>query len=159
MNERICETCGGPLPPPKRASGRRRRFCSERCRKAQYAVPCTDCGGPVDGTTPSMLSATPRCVPCRRKWQHDSRRWTPERVLAAIREFEAAFGRAPGANDFNASIRRVDPDTARFPPVSAVLREFGTWNAAIRAAGFEPFDHARDHTWGPGRPLHEKQAA
>jgi hypothetical protein len=29
-----CKACGAPLPPPPRTGGRRRSFCSDRCRAA-----------------------------------------------------------------------------------------------------------------------------
>lgn len=98
----------------------------ERKRKRSYDKTCVDCGGRVSGTDPGKSSPVPRCSPCSRAWQHETRHWTPERVIAEIRA------------------RAVDgvPPSARVVAPSGLLhmaqREFGTWNAAVAAAGFDP---------------------
>lgn len=58
MKTVYCATCGTAI---LNAKGRR-RFCSERCRKAQYAGTCTDCGNPTSGS--EGRRAEPRCPSC-----------------------------------------------------------------------------------------------
>lgn len=62
MSERVCKGCGGPLPPQKKYAGRRRQWCSERCRKAQYAASCEECGGPTSGS--EGRREHPLCTAC-----------------------------------------------------------------------------------------------
>lgn len=46
----VCQGCATELPPPKRASGRRQKWCSEACRKRTlYSTPCVDCGAATSG--------------------------------------------------------------------------------------------------------------
>jgi len=45
MSERECPGCGADLT----GTHRKRKWCSERCRKAQYSTPCKSCGGPTYG--------------------------------------------------------------------------------------------------------------
>jgi hypothetical protein len=67
-----------------------------------------------------------------RTLQRTQRLWTPERIIGAIRRFVAQHGRPP------TSTERACQEIPAFPSVGVVCREFGTWNAAIEAAGFEP---------------------
>lgn len=63
---RTCKGCGVELPP-KTWQGRDRMWCSERCRKSQYAGACVECGGPTDGTVPGRYpgrGAPERCRTC-----------------------------------------------------------------------------------------------
>lgn len=110
-----------------------KRWCSDRCRKTKYDLECSDCGGRVSGSDPQDLSDTPRCAPCRRKFDHENRHWTPERVIAAILE-EAGGDRAPAARD----ILQGRGKKHRPALVSLAQREFGSWSAAIEAAGLQP---------------------
>ena len=48
MTETHCAGCGKQLPPPK-PHAHRLKWCSDRCRKAQYAGACIDCGSPTHG--------------------------------------------------------------------------------------------------------------
>lgn len=90
-------------------------------RKRRYDGVCVDCGGRVSGTDPARAAPLHRCVPCRRRFEHESRYWTPERVIAAIQE-HAIDGEAPTASDVG-SLRTM------------AVREFGAWSAACEAAG------------------------
>lgn len=58
MTGRLCATCEGPLPD----ANPRRKFCSGRCRKAQYGTPCIDCGAMTSGSEGRRPNS--RCVPC-----------------------------------------------------------------------------------------------
>lgn len=44
-SERLCATCGSAFQGKARA-----KFCSGKCRKAQYATPCVDCGASTSGS-------------------------------------------------------------------------------------------------------------
>lgn len=56
-----CAGCGAPvLTKPQ---GRPRKWCSERCRKAQYAGACLDCGKPTSGHA-GRAGAPARCQTC-----------------------------------------------------------------------------------------------
>lgn len=124
---RACAGCGGPLP----TSHGRRKWCSERCRRQTlYAGRCVDCGAPTNGSD-GPGRAGERCLPCRARFQHESRRWTPEAIVAAIRAWaERTGGIPPSAREW------LRPLGGEWPPVSVVQREFGSWSAAISAAGF-----------------------
>lgn len=68
----VCHGCGGPLAPSK-APGRPRKWCSERCRKAQYDQQCVHCGGRASGTDPGDVSPDgARCVDCAKKHRTDA---------------------------------------------------------------------------------------
>lgn len=64
MADRACAGCAATLPPPKRAGGRQQKWCSERCRKAQYAGVCVDCGAPTNGSNGRGERAAKRCKSC-----------------------------------------------------------------------------------------------
>jgi transposase len=99
-----------------------RSLARARARKGR----CVDCGAPIAGME--------RCAECRARHDHDTRRWTPQTIIAAL---QRAAGEANGsglrASDWLAGER---PEWA--PPLKAVRREFGTWLAALRAAGLHP---------------------
>lgn len=90
-----CAGCGGPFPPELKPHPRR-KWCSERCRKRQYAKPCIDCGKPIDGTTPSRCGG--RCTPCANKIPREAdlmKRWRIEELWAdghTTREICEAMG-------------------------------------------------------------------
>lgn len=123
----VCAGCGRTFTEERRT---RRRFCSERCRKSQYDLVCVDCGGRVDGTTPSKRPdpSRPVCAACA--GEHYAR-WSREAILDAIRAWARDRGAIPTATEW-ANATDVSPATSR------VQAHFGSWNAAIEAAGFEP---------------------
>jgi len=69
-----------------------------------------------------------------------------ERIIEAIHEWHELFGEPPGARDWNSAQRGCLPalDTRyastgrKWPEASNVQRRFGSWNAAIAAAGLTP---------------------
>lgn len=73
-----CVTCGAPLDP---STGPPRKFCSERCRKAQYAEPCVDCGRPHTGR--ASHPGQRYCVECgkRHAAEASTERARPQREL------------------------------------------------------------------------------
>lgn len=103
-----------------------------KARKRSYARTCLDCGGPCDGASGAAKIAN-RCQSCYRTHQHESRSWKQETIVSAIREWADEHGRQPAASDWLPTV----PEGV--PSVDTVQREFGSWNAAIEAAGFTPF--------------------
>jgi hypothetical protein len=88
-----CRGCGGPLAPNK-APGPARMWCSDRCRKEQYAKTCVDCGTRIDGTTPGRSRG--RCRACANKVPRPSdvihratveALWADGRTLREISDF------------------------------------------------------------------------
>lgn len=154
ITERSCAGCGTSFFGKGRA-----KWCSERCRKDQYDQECADCGVRVSGTDPGDRPdpAHPRCNRCQAILNGEARRiWTREIIAERIQEWESLYGYVPGALDWMpSSVRwRIDrgeaPESAmaraeRFeagdgywPWSTEVFRVFGSWNAAIEAAGFVP---------------------
>jgi hypothetical protein len=102
-----------------------------RARKDRYAGECIDCGGPTDGNKGPSNPPPTRCSPCFTAHLHDTRRWTPQTIVAALRAWTARHGRQPTAADWAV----VGEHRGEYPPTSTVQHEFGSWDAAIRAAG------------------------
>jgi hypothetical protein len=141
-----CKGCGVELPPNK-APGQARKWCSGRCRKQTlYAGACVDCGAPTNGYD-GPGKASERCVPCRKRFDHENRQWTPETIVAAIQRWADEHGGVPPtASDWNNTLSRQlgrGPHGDDYPSASVVQHEFGTWSAAIKAAGFDAFTPGR----------------
>lgn len=100
-------------------------------RKAKYRGLCVDCGL---ATSPSHDSSAPcaRCLSCAREHVSLSATWTDETVVLAIRRWHAECGKPPSAQQWRTR------GAGYWPPTTTAQRVFGTWSAAIRAAGFEP---------------------
>ena len=89
---------------------------------------------------------------CRRCSSRNRTRWgrvfTDQEIVAAIRAWARLEGRAPAIVDWRPHDRgghpRWERDCPRFPPCSHVVRRFGSWNAALQAAGF---DRPRPDAW------------
>jgi hypothetical protein len=121
-----------------------------RARKDSYAGSCVDCGTPTSGW--EGRREDPRCLLCAsRKCAEERRIWTRGAVILAIQEWAHEHGEHPAMPDWNpwyarheindeARAARAEENIAagRHPWPVSVIRAFGTWNAAIRAAGFEP---------------------
>lgn len=135
-----CQGCGEDLP------GRRRLWCSERCRKkTTYGGTCESCGAPTAvnrvGDGPARHCAT--CAPAANTY------WTRERIIEAIQEWARLYGQPPVAYEWNptqaeaklprrAREIRKRFDSGEWPYQNTICERFGTWNAAIAAAGFTP---------------------
>jgi hypothetical protein len=103
-------------------------------RNPLYARPCR-CDRP--------LGCDEHCVRCgrllslmpEREASRDRCRsgWTRAAVIQAIRSWADRYGAPPK------SLQWASPDRGdEFPSTNAVIRLFGTWKDAIRAAGFTP---------------------
>lgn len=116
-----------------------------RARKASYGTqPCVDCGAPTKFGAANGYADTPRCLRCAA----DRRMiWTETVIVAAIREWVRLHGEPPASADWNPTqaaglgdperAQRFEQD-ARWPHTMTVIQRFGSWNTAIRSAGFEP---------------------
>jgi transcriptional regulator with XRE-family HTH domain len=98
-------------------------------RRARYADACRDCGAPTDGSR-GYDSAPERCRSCSREQEHElSRRW----IIDSIQRWADEHGGVPpSAGDWNT--RHEDG----WPWTGSVQGIFGSFNAGIQAAGFEP---------------------
>jgi hypothetical protein len=101
-----------------------------KARKQRYAGKCERCGGATTGCN-GAAAAPKRCADCAAELKHSERHWTSETVVAAIQVFAARHGRPPTATEC------LHGERDGVPPVSIVQREFGSWLAGVRAAGFE----------------------
>jgi hypothetical protein len=138
-----CQGCGAT--GVQHTPGRLRKWCDNNCRRRHaYVGTCVNCGAST-GRRHADSIPNERCVSCAHE---QSRIWTRERILADMDDWFELFGTPPTATDWNQSraraqgwIWRVEryEDTGRdWPQLSAVQDVFGSWNAAIVAAGFEP---------------------
>lgn len=139
--QRTCSGCGADLT----GTHGKRKWCSERCRRnTMYAGTCEGCGAPTNGSNGRSKAPT-HCRDCA---PEANRIWTEETILAAMHEWYRLFGRPPSMLDWNLALaaykklpnlsaRRERFGRGRFPTANSVLNRFGTWRAALAAAGFE----------------------
>ena len=123
----VCQGCGAPIQ--QAATGGRRLWCSERCRKGQYAGRCIDCGAPTDGSAGPGKAAL-RCAACdalvsgARTKEHYRRQEETKRqkVLALLaagatdREIAQRLGTTPGTASNLIHRLRVYGYVVRRPP-------------------------------------------
>jgi hypothetical protein len=111
---------------------------ADKARKDRYRGVCEACGGPTTGA--EGPAKTPRfCCHCA---PNLLRKWTPERIVEAAREWARRYGHAPNVHDW--SHRSVDPDGYEFPPATSCYDNgtgetrppFESWADVIAAAGF-----------------------
>jgi AraC-like DNA-binding protein len=65
------------------------------------------------------------------EWKDRRRKWSGQQMIEKIQEWTAEYGSPPMSREWRKS-------SERWPTQSCVCTCFGTWNNAIRAAGFEP---------------------
>lgn len=85
-----------------------------------------------------------------------NRYWDRDRIIQSFQQFEQQMGRPPAVGDVTATStswrssmspeRVAEADRARelglkLPTADAATREFGSWRAALAAAGMEPNPH------------------
>ena len=105
-------------------------------RRYPNAHDCADC------CTPILAPHARLCLSCvarnRTQW---GRVFTRAEIVAAIQRWAGLEGRAPATVDWRPADRgghpRWEQDCPRFPPPSHVFQQFGSWNAALQAAGFD----------------------
>lgn len=121
-------------------------YSKVRARKSSYRGTCEECGGPTDGSN-GRAKAPRFCQGC----VGDARAfWTKDTIVQAIQEYNSRFGRRPSAWDWSPALARARAHPERlaeieerwqdgvWPSMTHVQGRFGSWNAAIEAAGFEP---------------------
>jgi hypothetical protein len=125
----------------------------KRARVDSYAGVCMDCGGPTDGSL-GPKKTPKRCASCALAFEREDIAWTPERVIESFQRFHAEHGRSPLAMDLNPWLalqiakKVTDPvkraryeevfarwKPGEYPTHGTVLRRFGTFPAALAAAG------------------------
>jgi hypothetical protein len=113
-----------------------------RERKRRYERNCVGCGAVVN---PNGLKQ--KSLRCRTCATAESTIWTPERIVFAIRAWAEENGDIPAAIDWNPAMARANGHLDKvekfysedaWPDLSTVQARFGSWSAAIRAAGFTP---------------------
>ena len=110
---------------------------------------CIDCGVATKyGGGEHAIS--PRCPTCAAiERGKDITKWTHERIVAAIRDWNLLYGEPPAIPDWNPygartvlgdeeRAKRWEKGRGRWPWFTSVVYQFGSWNAAIEAAGFHP---------------------
>jgi transposase len=124
----------------------------QRARRRRYQGKCEVCGKPTDGSN-GRAAAPKLCAAHSLEKQHEERQWTRSRIIASFWAFEAIMGRQPTAGDILGSapsyqahystcrvaeIGRARVRGAVLPHPGFVYREFGSWAAALEAAGMSP---------------------
>lgn len=138
----------------------------DRARKASYAGVCVDCGGPTCGSG-GKDNRSKRCSDCHKNYlksaeyaaEHTT--WSKERIIEAIRWWTEEHGDPPSVTDWNpyelsskfggmprARYARKLFQEGKVPWFTSVIRQFGSWNNAIVAAGYTP---RKPHFPGPGK--------
>jgi DNA-binding CsgD family transcriptional regulator len=112
-----------------------------RERKKKYNGTCESCGAPAS----YGHSGLARCRVC---YEDDIKIWTQDAIVCAIQEWADEHGGIPpSAMDWNPqmAISHGRPEKAEkfyadghWPNVKSAQEQFGSWNAAIAAAGLEP---------------------
>ena len=84
-----------------------------------------------------------RCPTCGGRKAH----WGPVDIIAAIHAWNTEHGKPPSGKDWLRG-------TWQHPAEVTVRRVFGTWNAAIAAAGFQPRRPHATRVWDRQRMVH-----
>jgi hypothetical protein len=94
---------------------------------------CRDCGTAV-------VSGADRCLRCALERRRE-RVWTGAEIVTALRAWTAETGAPPSTSEWDSG-ERAAPSSRRqrdrWPSVHLVRSRFGSWEAALRAAGFRP---------------------
>ncbi len=141
-----CAGCTAELPPNK-APGPPRKWCSERCRKSQYAGRCVDCGKATNGSDGRGRRAPTRCQDCSSAYLRDAATWTRDRLIAEAQRWHDLTGLWPTSGDWAVQKRSVAVSaaledfvqaTGPWPSEGAVYRRLASWDDFMAAAGGEP---------------------
>jgi hypothetical protein len=127
----------------------RSRALSNEAKKRRVGS-CVDCGAQTRYHGRDGKGVSERCHACAAVLRgKEMTKWTEEKVIAAIHDWNRTYGEPPAGPDWNPhSARnnlhdeeraaRFEAGDGRWPWFTIVIARFGTWNAAIEAAGFEP---------------------
>lgn len=117
-------------------------------RKRSYDMECVNCGGWVSGSEGHRDE--PWCFRCAVERNAEaSRVWDEETIVDSILEWADRYGEPPAGPDWSpwdarvrlgdeSRARRFEDARGRWPHLQSAIRVFGSWNAAIAAAGFAP---------------------
>lgn len=144
----VCAGCPTELPPNK-APGRARKWCSERCRKGQYAGYCVDCGAATNGSDGRGHRASTRCQSCATDFAKATAIWTRDRLIAEAQRWHDLTGLWPSSGDWCAPGSDLSPRseavgvalaafaraTGPWPSHAAVYVRFASWEGFMAAAG------------------------
>ncbi len=140
-----------------------RSLATARALKESYRGTCVDCGASTNGSD-GPGKASKRCVPCGAiKSGAERTVWTREVLITRIQEWASIHGEPPAMADWNPTrarnflhdeerARRFEDADGYYPWMTLVVRVFGSWNAAIAAAGFKP----RPRYGGEGNELRRR---
>jgi hypothetical protein len=95
------------------------------------ARPCRDCGTAV-------VSGAERCLRCALERRRE-RAWTGAEIVAALRAWIAETGAPPTTSEWDSGERAAakwQRERDRWPSAQLVRSRFGSWDAALRAAGY-----------------------
>jgi hypothetical protein len=116
---------------------------AEIARKNSYSGACRDCGAATSGSN-GPGKAPERCHACASALRLE---WSRQRIIESIRGWADRYGAPPAVTDWSPKMLR-DPSRRNaaelrlsdgvWPNVSIIQRRFGSFNAAIEAAGFTP---------------------
>jgi len=107
-------------------------------RKGRAYGTCEGCGKPTSYTVGGPTRLCRSCTAASKK------KWTHEAIVAAIQRYAMVSGKQPTATCWNTAASGFNAERARlfregdYPVTNTVRNIFGSWNAAIEAAGFEP---------------------
>ncbi len=115
-----------------------------RARKDSYRGECGECGKPTDGSN-GRVKAPKLCTDCVPRGEVV---WTNAIIVDRIREWHTLYGSPPAMADWDSwkaanrlhdseRTRRFEEADGYWPGAMTLVGRFGSWNAAIEAAGFE----------------------
>jgi len=120
-----------------------------RAKYERHRHPCPKCGTPMawrggpKRTSPRTHPAL--CKSCDLERRAEHRIWTEESIVEALRYAAAMLGRTPLTSETNPGLasprnRKRDKETMEqlgLPRYTTILHVFGSWRAAVEAAGLE----------------------
>lgn len=134
-----CEGCGKTDTYESTGRGRRRKWCSERCRKNSYSMPCQRCGAPMTGCNGRGPNAPVTCKSCAASISADPgvRRelwagrvgavtFTDDDLVDAVTRATDHLGHVPTCNEYRA--------LGWAPSYATITQRIG-WNEALTRAG------------------------
>jgi len=129
-------------------------------RRERYSGVCGNCGSLTDGSG-GRAAAPKLCSPCQHEKEKAEARWPKEAILAAMREYVERYGELPSGFVWNPALLRSKgrADLAErfnrdgcWPLAITVSWRFGTWNDAMREAGFSTMRQGQTRR-RPGREV------
>lgn len=148
-----CAGCGTPITqPPSR--GRRRKWCSDRCRKRTlYSGTCEICGGPTNGSN-GRDAASDVCRECHeqrnaernaeiiRRWNEDEPQWyiAEQMGLRSEEQVKGAIDRARKRGEGVSLHRRRN--RSDWPEIERLYREGLTYREIGERLGISPANAA-----------------